>query len=283
MSVPHAVRLGSPAILTCNFLLDGDALYSVKWYKGGREFYRYTPKETPALKVFPMPGLTEHDVKKEESNATQVSLREVSGSMAGSYSCEVSADAPSFHTVVVTAHLDVVEAPSGQPSIHGLKPRYRPGNVINASCSTPGSKPAANLTWFVNGEHVGGEAVRQYREMDSELMEVSISTIKLLATPSLFPSGRLKLKCTASIYSLYWQTTEKSSEMERGRGHSNDIFDNDLNNEDHEYLPSSGEEYNDKGTESSHIGSAAHVIRLDLNYIINFSANLLLSILIMQL
>ena len=93
----------------------------------------------------------------------------------------------------------------------------------------------------------GSEAVRQYREMDSELMEVSISTIKVLATPLLFPSGRLKLKCTASIYSLYWQTTEKSAEMERGRGHPNEIFDDNLNNRDHEYLPSSGEEYAEQG------------------------------------
>jgi len=29
----------------------------VKWYKGRREFYRYTPKETPPMKVFHFPGV----------------------------------------------------------------------------------------------------------------------------------------------------------------------------------------------------------------------------------
>jgi hypothetical protein len=37
--------------------MEGDSLYSVKWYKGRREFYRYSPKETPPMKAFPMPGV----------------------------------------------------------------------------------------------------------------------------------------------------------------------------------------------------------------------------------
>lgn len=40
-------------MLTCNYDMENDTLYSVKWYKGRREFYRYTPKENPAMKVFP--------------------------------------------------------------------------------------------------------------------------------------------------------------------------------------------------------------------------------------
>lgn len=37
--------------------MEGDSLYAVKWYKGRREFYRYTPKENPAMKIFPAPGV----------------------------------------------------------------------------------------------------------------------------------------------------------------------------------------------------------------------------------
>lgn len=37
--------------------MEGDSLYSVKWYKGRREFYRYTPKENPAMKTFAVNGI----------------------------------------------------------------------------------------------------------------------------------------------------------------------------------------------------------------------------------
>jgi len=52
--IPQAVKRGSNALFTCNYDMENDTLYSVKWYKGKREFYRYTPKENPAMKVFAM-------------------------------------------------------------------------------------------------------------------------------------------------------------------------------------------------------------------------------------
>lgn len=57
VQVPAAVRRGEKAILRCLYDLEGDNLYSVKWYKGRREFYSYTPKETPAMKVFQFSGV----------------------------------------------------------------------------------------------------------------------------------------------------------------------------------------------------------------------------------
>lgn len=55
--MPAAIEKGGNAKLFCDYNLEGDELYSVKWYKGKREFYRYTPKENPALKVFPVSGI----------------------------------------------------------------------------------------------------------------------------------------------------------------------------------------------------------------------------------
>lgn len=45
------VRLG------CKYDLDGDVLYSVKWYKDGNEFYRYVPRDMPPALVFPLNGI----------------------------------------------------------------------------------------------------------------------------------------------------------------------------------------------------------------------------------
>lgn len=56
--VPDAVRSGTNATLVCEHDTEGDTLYSVKWYKGRREFFRYTPKEIPAVKLFSMPGIS---------------------------------------------------------------------------------------------------------------------------------------------------------------------------------------------------------------------------------
>lgn len=52
VKVPAAVRKGEKAQLVCEYDLEGDSLYSIKWYKGRREFYRYTPKENPPSKTF---------------------------------------------------------------------------------------------------------------------------------------------------------------------------------------------------------------------------------------
>lgn len=52
-----AVRAGDNVLLACHYDMQGDVLYSIKWYKGRREFYRYTLKENPAKKVFKVVGM----------------------------------------------------------------------------------------------------------------------------------------------------------------------------------------------------------------------------------
>lgn len=52
VTIPSAVKRGDNALLICNYDIENDTLYTVKWYKGRREFYRYTPKENPAGKIF---------------------------------------------------------------------------------------------------------------------------------------------------------------------------------------------------------------------------------------
>jgi hypothetical protein len=55
--VPVAVSPGDTVILQCSYDLEGDELYTVKWYKGRQEFFRYVPKELPHTRVFPLPGV----------------------------------------------------------------------------------------------------------------------------------------------------------------------------------------------------------------------------------
>ena len=55
--IPEFIQTGESADLTCSFNLGGDDLYSVKWYKGRHEFYRYMPNEKPKIKIFPVKGM----------------------------------------------------------------------------------------------------------------------------------------------------------------------------------------------------------------------------------
>ena len=44
-------------MLECLYDMEGDALYSVKWYRNGKEFYRHIPSDSPPTAVFSQPGL----------------------------------------------------------------------------------------------------------------------------------------------------------------------------------------------------------------------------------
>lgn len=63
--MPNAIQSGKNATLLCQYELDDDDLYSVKWYKGRHEFFRYTPKEIPSMKLFHYSNL-HVDVRIEE-------------------------------------------------------------------------------------------------------------------------------------------------------------------------------------------------------------------------
>lgn len=87
------------------YLISGDPLYTVKWYRGRSEFFRYLPKELPHTRTFPGAGLS---VDERKSGPHQVVLMDLTPAMSGRYRCEVSADAPSFDTAMVGGYLTVV-------------------------------------------------------------------------------------------------------------------------------------------------------------------------------
>jgi hypothetical protein len=57
ISVPEAVPTGDVARLKCDYDLEKDLLYTIKWYRGDEEFYRFVPKESPPTRVFPLQGI----------------------------------------------------------------------------------------------------------------------------------------------------------------------------------------------------------------------------------
>ena len=58
LKIPKYTVRGQPVRLECHYDLEGEALYSVKWYKDDKEFYSFLPGEDPPAHTFNLPGLT---------------------------------------------------------------------------------------------------------------------------------------------------------------------------------------------------------------------------------
>ncbi|EFN63599.1 hypothetical protein EAG_04873 [Camponotus floridanus] len=55
--LPEVVQRGQEVILRCYYDLQTAPLYSLKWYRGRHEFYRFSPSEDPPTKIFNISGI----------------------------------------------------------------------------------------------------------------------------------------------------------------------------------------------------------------------------------
>ncbi|OXU24700.1 hypothetical protein TSAR_002544 [Trichomalopsis sarcophagae] len=156
--IPELVEHGHEAILRCSYELEDAPLYSLKWYRGTYEFYRYSPNEKPATKIF---NFTWIEVNPNNSNESQVTIQNVDFPLSGNFSCEVTTDAPTFSTASSVKTLTVVwcfnppnyyvsAVPKGKPVIVSERGRYEPGETLKANCSAPPSKPPVQLSFTLN-------------------------------------------------------------------------------------------------------------------------------------
>uniref|UniRef100_A0A182SYB3 Ig-like domain-containing protein n=1 Tax=Anopheles maculatus TaxID=74869 RepID=A0A182SYB3_9DIPT len=175
----HTIR-GHAVKLECHYDMEGEALYSVKWYKDGREFYRFVPRDDPPGSVFPQPGIA---VDLANSTSEQVILDPLDLSSSGKYRCEVSAEAPSFQTVSDHGEMMVV----------------------------------VHLTWYINGEPAEPGLVKRYEPQITGIdkLETSVLGLEFRVKPKHFKHGDMKLKCLATISTVYWKSNEESVEGEK--------------------------------------------------------------------
>jgi hypothetical protein len=130
----HRIK-GDKALLKCLYDLEGDRLYSVKWYKDEDEFFRVIPLGQPRHQVFNSAGINvdvrlyiqqinifiscytwcfwrNRDVnlfsQVDSSSETEVVLKGVNRQTSGSYKCEAIAEAPLFRTAVGIGDMMVV-------------------------------------------------------------------------------------------------------------------------------------------------------------------------------
>ncbi|XP_063866373.1 uncharacterized protein LOC135103706 [Scylla paramamosain] len=198
----HEVK-GKKVDLECRYDLEGDKLYSVKWYKGIKEFFRYVPADNPPIQVFSLPGVS---VDTDKSNSKKLTLKEVSLKTSGKYKCEVSAEAPSFHTDSGTGQLLVVHIPEKNPDITGIRSKYQVGDVVQVNCTSSPSWPAAALLWYINDEPAEMSSLVDYAPITNEKgLETSILGLHFRASSNHLKHGMLKLRCTATIAAVYYR------------------------------------------------------------------------------
>ncbi|XP_037883986.1 uncharacterized protein LOC119634113 [Glossina fuscipes] len=208
--IPSYVVKDSMAQLECLYDLDGEALYSVKWYKDGNEFYRYVPKDIPPAQTFHLPGIT---VDVHSSNDAVIILREVNLQTSGRFRCEISGEAPYFQTITQYGDMVVVALPDqGPPKITGGRLRYQIGDWVHVNCTSGRSKPPVQLSWFVNGQAAEPQALRKYKTIISgrDDFETSVLGLQFRVARHHFRNGDMKLKCVASLSTFYWRSNEES-------------------------------------------------------------------------
>ncbi|KAJ8666697.1 hypothetical protein QAD02_008359 [Eretmocerus hayati] len=59
--------------------------------------------------------------------------------------------------------------------------------------------------------------IKIHTDSDSSRPDVTTSSLLFPITADAFHDGKLKIRCSASIYDIYWQSTEVSTEEERSK------------------------------------------------------------------
>jgi len=198
--VPGLVWSGRDAPLHCDYDTQGEDIYSVKWYKGGQEVFRWLPSQPDQpITIYPRPGVR---IDQNKSSATSMALQAVDLSSTGRYRCEVSTEAPMFSTASGFGDLLVVSAPPGPPLIQGdIRENYQPGDLVHLNCSSRDSKPAADLSWKINGQTADSSYIIPHPVITSPsgLLTSTSEIILTLGKRHFTPDGRIRIECEARI------------------------------------------------------------------------------------
>lgn len=89
--------------------------------------------------------------------------------------------------------------PEEGPRISGGHPRYQMGDTVNVNCTSGRSKPATNLSWFINGDPVDPSFIKRYQKMYTgrEGLETTVLGLEFKVRSRHFRKGDMKLKVSS--------------------------------------------------------------------------------------
>ncbi|KAG0722425.1 hypothetical protein GWK47_000585 [Chionoecetes opilio] len=199
VEVPRFAVAGAQATLACSFLLKGAAIYSLKWYHNGTEFYRFVPTEKTHGSFQSSSDFSVTEVFRGQARVT-LALARLAPSASGRYLCEVLAEHPSFLKETVTGEMTVLQAPLSPPVVAGGRRSYRPHEVIEVKCrprhaSPPGHTP--RLHWLIDGRQVAPELVSSLPSRRPD--HASGLALHLPATMVVAAGGSVRAECRISL------------------------------------------------------------------------------------
>lgn len=200
--VPHYAQAGGNAVLSCNYAIDNSTLYSVKWYKDNKEFFRFIPWHRPQISVFPVPGV---NVNVNSISFSRVILKNVGLNTTGTYKCEVTSDAEVFIQISDSGFLSRL-IPNGGPRILVDNDVVDIGQKVQAVCIVPGSSPPTQINWLLNGNEVKDFSIAKQLNR-TDLSTPSASFVNLKISEDFFKNNMANLTCKASIDKIYQADT----------------------------------------------------------------------------
>ncbi|XP_069164723.1 uncharacterized protein [Procambarus clarkii] len=204
--VPETVEAGGEGDLECSWEEDSDNVYSIKWYQGAHEFYRYTPTAAHPVQIFDPPTL---DVDKKKSWGGSVHIANVTTAAEGAFHCEVSADGPTFHTASAAATLMVLDLPDEGPVITGVRRQYLAGEGVDLLCTSHRARPAPHLSFTVNSQPASPGWLEPQADV-GEAGELITSSLRLRFSllPRLLRGGEVWVRCLAELPGVYQKETQ---------------------------------------------------------------------------
>ncbi|XP_022899921.2 uncharacterized protein [Onthophagus taurus] len=211
INVPRPIKVGDTVTLTCDYDLEGEQLYAIKWYWKEAEFFRFVPRESPPFKTFAVRHII---VDVSGSDRNKVTLKDVQKVISGTYTCEVSADAPTFHTEMKGGFMQVHELPHGNLTMIIEPSKVEVGKLLKANCRSPLAYPAPNLIWSINNETVyyNTSEIETYNYIESVkiLSEYSETKIQIIINQSFFDqNGHMELRCNGILDELWKSSVSK--------------------------------------------------------------------------
>ncbi|XP_032669128.1 cell adhesion molecule 2-like [Odontomachus brunneus] len=197
VNVPAYTLRGDEATLECRYDLETDSLYTISWYKDNEEFYRYIPRGEPMKHSYHVEGVK---VDYRKSDRDKVVLQDTNLHTSGKYKCEVSAEAPNFHSVNGEGSMEVIALPQERPMITGEEKVYASGDVLALNCTSGKSHPAAQLKWFVNGQQVKPDSEMMFEQHG---LLSTISSLLLELKPGHLASDKINVRCEATVRSTH--------------------------------------------------------------------------------